>query len=313
MDQPFDQRQHYLPEGYLKGFTAASNGFLHELRKQDMRLRRQHISKVCYSTNFYDITDEQILKHFSVNQRYLESSFAYEPLLPAVLKQIQDRKPYITRKQFEIIIEAYVSIKHRTPFYRKKIDEIQKEETFFDNVARNVKKDINWLLDLQPDFDFDEYVKQFKNAILQDEEFAKKNHHRSLIETSFNLNDPVREAITKILSMNLIVLEITNPNDYFLVSDNPGYSLQRNIVFNTNYGDFDMIHFLINSKQTLLLYSFNGLNYVRPLIRLKFIPIRPAIISKINIATYEMANEAVFCEDRKYLETFKSGLPSPVS
>ena len=215
---------------------------------------------------------------------------------------------YISRKEFEVIVEAYVSIKHRTPFYRAKIDELQKEGKVFDNAVNNLKRDVEWLLMLNPTFDYDEFARRFKKEITQDEDLAKKSHHRSLVETSFKMNEPVRDAITKILTMNISVIESVKPDDYFFVSDNTGYSIRGNKVFNTNYGEFDMIHFPINSKQVLLLHNFDPLNYIRPLIRLKYIRVRSEIVNQINRATYDVANEVVFCESRAYVEGFKSVL-----
>lgn len=297
-----------MPQGYLKGFTEGSSRFFHELRKKDLRIKKKPINHVCYSTNFYDISDEPILKQFSIRQRYLEDSFNYEKVLPPLLSSIQNRALYISRKEFEVIVEAYVSMKHRTPYYRGKVEELQKEGKVLDEVVNNVKKEIGWLLSLEPTFDYDKFTSNFKKEIRQDIDWAKKSHHRSLVENTFQINEPVRDAITKILSMNISVLEILKPKDYFFVSDNPGYSISTNKVFNTNYGNFDMIYFPINSKQVLLLHAFDPLNYVRPLIRLKYIKVPSQAVYQINRATYDVATQAVFCGCKAYLERFKSEL-----
>ena len=148
-------------------------------------------------------------------------------------------------------------------------------------------------------------VIRMKREMQSDPYYAETSHLRSLVESSRQSNEPVFDAITKILSMNIVILEVIGKADYLFVSDNPGYSLLGNKMFNTNYGAFDKIVWPINSKQIILLDGFNTSNYIKPLIRLRYLPVESNYIQEVNEMTFLLAGQRIFCENRDALNRFR--------
>lgn len=301
------QKQHFVPEAYLREFTPDRNGFFYQLNFANPRLqiRRVYVSNVCYVRNFYDINNDQELNSLGINNpRYLEASFYYENAFTKILGRIRERQSYLSRKEFELLVEAYIGIKHRGPMYRKEIARLQQEGIVFDQIADNLKTELRPIIE-HHSFDYDSFVGRMKREMQNDRSYAEASHLRSLVESSRQSNEPVFDAITKILSMNIVILEVNGKADYLFVSDNPGYSLLGNKMFNTNYGAFDKIVWPINSKQIILLDGFNPLNYINPLIRLRYLPVQSTYIQEVNKMTFLLADEKVFCENRDALNRFR--------
>lgn len=301
------QRQHFVPEVYLREFTSERKGFFHQLNISNPRLeiRQVHVQNVCYVTNFYDINSQQELNALKLaNPRYLETSFSYENVLLTILNKIRGRQQYLSRNEFEVLIEAYVSIKHRVPKYRKEIAKIQQQGVIFDQIAGNLKNELRPLIEYH-DFDYDNYVASLKKQLQEDPNYPKFSHLRGLVESSRTTNELVTDAINKILSMNIAILQASGKDDYFFTSDNPGYSLLGNKMFNTNYGAFNQIVWPINSKQAILLEDFDTLNYIKPLVRLRYIPLTTKFVEQVNTMSLQIADEKLFCENRDFLNQFK--------
>jgi hypothetical protein len=308
----FDQRQHFIPRFYLNGFTEGNSGFFYEcMVKEAKSIRKVHTKNVCYSMNFYDVHDTAIREMYRIDDiRYLESSFNYENELPAILKRIgnvysvldQNNFVLLDRKEFNTIVDAYLGIKHRTPYHRKKVGGLHTEGKIFDEAATSVKNEAAEFMKSY-DFDFDSFIKKYKEEFLSDKELPKKQHLASLIQTSLGANEAVRDAEFRLLSMNVTVVQAL-PNDYFFVSDNPGYSLDGNRMFNTNYGKFDTIHFPISSKQLISLNGFDWRNHFKQLIRPQVLTADSRFVEEVNKMTTLICNEKIFCESKEYLERF---------
>jgi len=300
-----NQNQHFIPKSFLNEFTFNRNGWFHELNIATKQIKKRHAKNACISSNYYDIKDENILRRFSLdNPRYLENSFTYENNLGKVLTKIRKKHPYLIRQEFQTIVEAYVSLKHRTPHFRKQISDNKMMGEILDSTIRDIEKEHRELI-RSHNFNYDEFAVDFKNKTLNDKELPKIHHLTSLVETSKNQNPAVKEAMLKILSMNIIIVETTN-DDYFFTSDNPGYSLDGSKMFNTNYGKFDKIHFPINSRQMILFHGFDSTNYINPLVRLTYVKAPSSFVSEVNRLTKLIADEKLFCENRDFLKRFRN-------
>jgi hypothetical protein len=308
MEELFNQKQHFLPEAYLRQFTADQKGFFHRLKfgSEGKEIREVHVSNVCFGTNFYDIDNIHDFQGLGINnRRFIEGSFKYENKLSEILNKLRSRQLFLDRKEFETLVDAYVSFKHRGPSYRKEVKKLQQEGAAFDEVTNNLKQDLSWLIEHHK-FDYDGFIEKYKTSFQRDTSYPRSMHLRSLIETSMDLNEPVADAVTKILSMNINVLEVSNGGDYFFVTDNPGYSLLGDRMFSRNYGAFDRIIWPVNSKQAIQLVGFDSLNYIRPLRRIQYIKINSSNVNEINKMLFMIADECIFCENRDFLNAFKS-------
>ena len=215
------QNQHFIPRSFLNEFTSNSEGWFHELNIATKYLRKIHINNVCKIENFYDINDEAFLKRYKIdNPRYLEHSFTYENSLRKILTKIRNKEHYLDRTEFQTMVEAYVSLKHRTFYFRKQFGNNELTGQIIDSVVETFKVENQDLIKSHK-FNYDEFVEKFKYKTLNDKERPKTHHLFGLLESSKNQNNPVMDAIVKILSMNIIIIE-SPEQDYFLVSDNPG-------------------------------------------------------------------------------------------
>jgi hypothetical protein len=301
-----DQRQHFIPRSYLNCFTSGGNGSFHQLKlfKNRTEIKQKHIKEVCYETNFYDILDPAVLKQYGLsNSRFLETSFIYENLLPFILKKLNQQTSYLDRQEVELLIDSYISIKHRTPSYRKAMKKLQDDGIVFENVAKDMRAAFQPWID-SGKVNYDGIVENLKQQIRNDKNYSRSQHLRGLVESTQKANEPVADAILKILKMDIRIL-ICPAGEYFFTSDNPGYSINQNRMFNTNYGAFDTIHFPISSRQVLELQAFDSLNYIRPLRRVNYFVIERWRAKEINRMTYLNADEKIFCENRTYLQEFK--------
>lgn len=304
-----NQNQHFIPKSFLNEFTVNREGWFHELDIRTNRIQEIHSRNACRITNFYDINDDMVLKRYRIDNRYLESSFTYESILSKILSKIRNKENYLIRQEVQTIVEAYVSIKHRTPYFRKQLSDNKVVEEVLDTTIRNFKEENRNFLEFH-NFNYDEFTVKLKSEILDDPDRPRTHHLTGLVETSRNENTAVTDAIIKILSMNIIILE-ANHQDCFFVSDNPGYSLDGFKMFNTNYGKFDKIYFPISSKQMILFEGFNFANYINPLVRLNYFTVPSSFVNEVNRLTKLIADEVIFCEDRDYLVRFR-GLYSTV-
>ena len=299
-----NQNQHFIPKSFLNEFTVNREGWFHELNIRTNRIQEIHSRNACRITNFYDINDDMVLKRYRIDSRYLESSFAYESSLSKILKKIRNTENYLIRQEVQTVVEAYVSMKHRTPYFRNQLSNNKIVGEVLDTTIRNFKEENSDFLKFH-NFNYDEFAEKFKSETLDDPDRPRTHQLTGLVETSRNENTAVTDAIIKILRMNISILE-ANKQDYFLVSDNPGFSLDGLKMFNTNYGKFHKIYFPINSKQMILFEGFNFANYINPLVRLNYFTVPSSFVNEVNRLTKLIADEVIYCENRDYLVRFRS-------
>ena len=97
-----NQNQHFIPKSFLNEFTVNREGWFHELNIRTNRIQEIHSRNACRITNFYDINDDMVLRRYRIGNRYLESSFAYENILPRILINILNKKNHLSRQEVQI-------------------------------------------------------------------------------------------------------------------------------------------------------------------------------------------------------------------
>lgn len=246
----------------------------------------------------------------SIPKGFLESkAFTYEITLNTIINQIKAHYTILTRREYELIVEAYISLKQRNPYYRAQIANKDSMSTIIDKVIGELENDPITQLLIRNGFNFSKFTSDFKIRELNDPSHAERTHLNILASTVKGEMLTSKENFDAIVLNNFIIIEASE-EDYFLVSDNPGFSLRKNGagmgVFNCDFGFFDQIVFPINSKQALLIEgsSSNALNLINPLRRLAYVKVSSYDIYQINKSSSFCANSKLFCEDRTYLEWF---------
>lgn len=300
------EKQHYVPRAYLKFFTENSKGhFFRAGPKPEFlsNVKPKHISEVCYVSDFYKINKEETLKKYSIEDKnFIEKkAFEYEKkAIRQVINKLKQRPAYINKSYHEQLVDIILSIKHRNIFYRQNFTKLS-----IDNLLKNKIEQLKIYKDeieLKFGEPFSLFVDKIKSQISDDLELHEEFHKQGIIEAVNGTNEALNDAKKLLMGLSLSILEPVNTHDYFITSDNPGFTLLGNKVLNTNYGEFDYIGFPINSKQLLL---FRGKAAQGDLIIHKQLNHRWITSNEIlihNYCTIFNSYQYVFCESKKYLK-----------
>jgi hypothetical protein len=308
------QKQHFVPEGYLRQFTSQDGGFFYCRTKKSgpkTSCRQLHVGNVCWSDRFYDLSGKY-LKEYDV--KFLETDFhRYENSLPTLLLKFRDHNvAMIGKDDLTLLIDAYLSIKHRTQYARKEISVLLKDEK---TMSKRVDNQIqNFVIPLMNalgiplnSIDMDEGKKRVLETLSRNENASRETHLQGLLESTKGYRETIHAAKNALFGMDLTIL-VAGQNEWFFTSDNPGFTLFNQNTYNTRFVNFDSVFFPINSKQTLIFKRYNGLNYINAVRPIQYILATSDNVNYVNSNTFFFSDERIFCENRDYLFKFRSSL-----
>jgi hypothetical protein len=268
MDTPIElplQSQHYVPKGYLKQFTFDGSQFYQRYNEGPNTFTRTSMTSVCCENNFYDLHGTNLSEEYGIPVRYLEGEFhSYECKLPGIIKKIKEKTSHLSMIEFGVLVDAYVSIKHRNPFARERLSEMMGD-------IGSVSKSIDNVIAQDPTvpfvasllgLDFNEFKQKAIEHAINDKDAARRTQLDGLVRSKMRRHDVIEDAIFKLSSMRMVVLEVPDGH-YLLTSDNPGFTVNDYVTHNTNFGEFDFIIFPLSSKQALKLHDPNPLNLLQ--------------------------------------------------
>jgi hypothetical protein len=148
----------------------------------------------------------------------------------------------------------------------------------------------------------DEMFEKIKNDIILDSERHEEFHKTALVTSAKGINSNVEETKRVLLKMNIYLFEPKYHNDYFITSDNPGFSLLKGKVFNTNFGDFDSVGFPINSKQFIFFHGKSVQSEFEIRRAINYQKATSKEVDQFNYYTMQNSFEYVFCESKSYLK-----------
>ncbi len=298
------QRQHYVPKVYLKEFTRDRSGHFYAAGPRPKHLTSidyRHVEQVCYSHNFYTLRENTKDQAEVEDNNFLEKkAFDYEKrLLPRIIDKLRHKNVYLNKSYHDSLIDIYLNLKQRNLFYRHNFIG-QDMSALTDKQIDGMKPLKSWIEEMSGE-SFDNFMGKIKEKIILDTDLPAEMHKQTLIESAFGKNDAINKAKECLKRMTLYVFEPLNNSDYFLTSDNPGFSLLGDKVFNTNFGRFDAVGFPISSRQTVFLTGNSKQNQLEILKRINFVKLDTKRMDLINYCTIFNSNEYVFCETKKYL------------
>lgn len=304
-------RHHFVPEIYLKQFSKDCAGHFFRVKRGNKKIKWIHTSGVCYRDDFYNINDPELLNtHSLAENSFLEKyAFPYERGWVNLIENFKTQQ-YIDRSIHERLLRAYMSLKQRTPFFRKQFADQKLLANVFERVTSEMHEQYKTLIE-HSNVDFDSMKADQLAKIRDASRYSEETHLRGLIESVQGVNVAWRDAFVKLLSMNFEVLTPAVENDFFLTSDNPGFSLNGEQIWNTNFGWFDTVAFPISSKHAIYFNQFNSLNHLEVLKRVRYRKITSAEIDTINYATLVVSDELLFCENEVYLKNFLNRFEYP--
>lgn len=298
-----NQRQHYVPKVYLRQFSENRSGHFYAAGPKPHleNIRMKHVEHVCFFENYYTLKDETKI-HLNVDDHnYIEkNAFGYESrLLRRIIDKLRHKNVYLSKSYFDSLIEIYLNIKQRNPWYRNGFDSSQISKAVNRQIDRmRVAKD--WIEEMSGE-NFDIFMGRIKGKITQDKDFPNELHKRILVE-SFHGQDEAMGKIARVMrEMNLFVVEPSTCSEYFLTSDNPGYTTWKDRVFNTHFAQFNTIGFPLNSRQFMLLIGRSSQSQLEIHKKINYVKFKTDAVQMLNEGTIINANEYIFCENKKYL------------
>lgn len=256
---------------------------------------------MCYIDNFYTLRDETSRQFGLGDIEFLEKKgFDYEKkLLPRIVDKFRHKNVYLNSSYHESLINIYLSLKQRNLFYRRYFQSMDLAAL----TEKHIKdlKPMKAVIEQLSGEDFDSFMGKIKGQIVDDSLLPEEMHKQMLVESHKGTNEAINDAKKALERLNLYLLEPSREKDYFLTSDNPGFTLLANMVFNTNFGRFDSIGFPINSRQAVFLTGQSNQSTLEIHKRINFISLDPKAVERFNHCTIFNANELVFCESKKFL------------
>lgn len=299
-----NQKQHYVPKVYLKQFSKNKSGHFYAAGPKSNNLRSinpRHVEQVCYLDNFYTLKNETSESVNVKDRNFLEkNAFHYESrLLPRIINKLKHKNIYLNKSYHDSFIDIYLNIKQRNPCYRNSFNS--------DHLSESVTKQINilklskeWVEEMSGE-NFEVFTQRIKQKIVQDKDIKDELHKRILFD-SFSGNDETMNKIKTVLGkMNLFVAEPLKDSEFFLTSDNPGFTILGDRILNTHFSEFTGVGFPITSKQFVLLLGTSSQSQLEIRKKINFRKFKTEAIDSLNRATIINSNEFVFCESKKYL------------
>lgn len=304
-------KQHYVPEVYLRLFANPRGNFF-QLNLERKKVREMNVSAVCYEKDFYDVRDAALKRQLRItDDRFLErNAFRYENILIKVLSIFKDRPKIVSNDYTEALINIYLRIKQRNPFYLKVLTN-DKLEDIYKAALIDLKKDITEHPILKEiEFNIDDYANAFFEQERSDPDKLKKMHLRSIFDVLRMDSLSFKDSFDKLYLMNFTVLN-AGEDDFFIVSDNPGFTLKwmdnegnQAGVYNLDLLNFHQIYFPLNSKQALLFDQFDPFLSEMNFRYVNYVNSPSSQVEALNKASLFCTNGKVFCENRDYLMNF---------
>jgi len=302
------ERQHFVPEVYLRRFTRNASGFFFKASHKPnfLQIESRPVSRVCFYDDYYNLKAPEILRDRTVLEdlNFIErNAFDYESNLNETLNCFVTCGDSIPHQKVRELIEVILKLKQRNPFnresFRKEHSDTESTKVILDREGEKLK---DFLLQntKHPEETIKTIIENSKDKILANDKFHEEAHKRILIDTYLGDNEAMDNAVKVILALGVTVLRPINTSTYFITSDNPGFSLLGDKVFNTNYGNFDRVGFPMSSKVAVLFGGFDK-TVGQPTRRVNSISMTDEQMEIFNYCTIFNCCDSLFCGDKDYL------------
>lgn len=303
------QKHHYVPKIYLRQFTNELKGhFFGAGPKPDLlkTIKTRHVDEVCYVDNFYTLNKGETLKRYSLDDRnFIEkNAFNYEKFrIRQVINKFKNKNVNLNKSYHEQLIDIYLSIKMRNIFIRNQHQDTNVINQILDKEVENFKVMKTWIESVSGE-SYEGIMGRARDSLTNDKVLHEEFQKQSIIEALKGTNEPINQAKRKIQRLKIYLLEPLSSKDYFTTSDNPGFTLIGNKVFNTNFGQFDSIGFPISSKQAIMFMGLSTQSDLELVRHIHYRKLTSRDMDRFNNCTAFNAVKYVYCESKKYLTEY---------
>jgi len=298
------QSQHYVPQIYLRNFCAIpQEGFLYASRFIDQAEkwttpRSYHVSNVCCAEDFYNI-DQDTAATNGIQENYIEVfGFQYERFfISEITQKLINRK--IDREDIYKFCRFHLSMKHRNPKFREGyIGKIEENLPSSEEAVREKFLSLGYPLEK-----INLAIELSRKKILSDPDKEKTHHNRILLENTQGVTPSVLAAFNKLIQYDIIIYEITDPDKFFIITDNPGYSVDlKGETYNVKFKD-DYYHVMpMTSKISVIFHKPE--NEKDTLKNIRWVTISDKVLDTLNLNCAIFRNDFIYCENQSYLKDF---------
>lgn len=302
-----NEKQHTVPKAYLKNFTKGRNGsFFQYLFKYDL-VTPTSVADTCIERDFYDLTEKIAEDHnvprIDVLER--EAFRVYEQNIGKLNSLFESHALYLLRKDFEVLVDSYLIQKHRSTLFREMLGNESIFESLQDKILQQYKKEFSQFPTMG-DIVSDEFIELIKKSNRENKNRPAETHLFGLIQSYMGRNEAMKTAAHQLLNYRVHVIECP-PQEYFITSDNPGFTFVRAengrlYPWNTKFPDFYCVVFPINSRQAVTFLDYRYLRMFEQLKRVTYHTLTPDGVRQINFSTYLYCDKMLYCEEKSYLE-----------
>lgn len=300
------RKNHTVPQGYLRGFSENGMTFFQYLILQKI-IRPTAIKDTCQERDFYDLTDK-LSERYNQPKDILETQAfrIYETNVQRINRIFVERKLFLMRRDFEILVDGFVSQKHRTTYFRRQLNDKSITEPLLNNTVKGFIKDYE-SIPVVKNILTEDFLADFKASWFDNPNQHIETHLFGMLESYMGKNEATTNATKKLLNYQIGIIEAP-VGEFFITSDNPGFFVDRgedghHYDKNLNFGSFVSVIFPMNSKQAIVFAVERQLAMLESIKPLHYTPC-PIDINRINLSTFRFADQKVFCESKDYLEQF---------
>jgi hypothetical protein len=308
--------QHYIPKTYLKRFVN-SNDEIYRLLKAN-RKAKPHIKHYSpagtgYSHWFYTIKDENILRRYNIDSpNFIEEFFArnHDKECNRLLDVFLQPDLRLSIDGARTLMQFVLSFKARNPALRLDFADIEVAKYTYDNRLAELEAQLraeNVSTEQLGGKTIDAFIASLRAGVyahIESPGFATNVHTEGILSSFSGKSTVIDEVVELLLTFEWRVM-VTNPDQPFITSDNPGFTIDaQNQPHNLNFNEAMIFGFPLSPLHCLLLIrNMEGQSTNKAYIDVDYIsPDDPMYVRAINRATFRTSYKFIYSNLESVLE-----------
>jgi len=305
------KRNHFVPRGYLKGFTNNQNKIFRLIinpTQYQTPIIERVVNQVGYVMDLYTITNEIIYELYDIpeDDKYIEKNCftQIENHIGQTIQNIADKK--VTEDDRKMICDFILLSITRHP---KNIELFKKEyspqfhEDFLEDKKEAIEESKKFYGDTRS---FEEIKTEYLKQVKEDKKFnvdnlAKSYLHQILLDFALDPNNVRRQIFRHNIWRQFRIYESVEENE-FITSNYPAYSFQHGVGFNDNILPTSFYMIPLNKR---LILEIDGEPcredfHSTPIWK----EVDNNMVDFMNYFTLQNSEGEIYCSNRKQLERY---------
>jgi len=300
------QRQHFVPEVYLKNFCFDEIGNLFELKVKEnfgkLNIKVKNKSQICYALDNYKVSDPDLAKKsFDNDQNFIENEmFKYENEFISWISKKVNNQDDLNKNDITKLVRVLLSFKHRNVNLKKTFQGSKIMGKQIEKSIKDMKVNTLSYREVNPEL-YKELIRQLEIGLRDN--YQNKSYmsdlYLSQLKRSEERSNPNHERLVSYLSSSKLTVLNSTDDIPFISSDNPGFSLHPGgLVEHLYFGTAVSFSFPL-TKNRFLHFDLSLKNDGK---KLQYKNVSASIIDQFNRRTIEMSEKRIFSDSKKYLE-----------